>query len=342
MARRVWIGSVTLCLGLALGWGLGRPVPPRAVAPELPSDPTADPGSGPASDPVSGPAPDAPPAPQAPSGPRVDALRVERDRSALVSGRAVPGEIVEITLSGATVGSVRAGADGSFVLLLGLPDRPGARRLALRSRLGDGTVLAGADTFLLELSAAPAGTGGSSPRAAPKPEPKLLRLDPEGVEVVQGGVSDGALSVETIRYDAEGRAVLGGSAPGATRLRAYLDGSAVKAGRAAPDGRWRLNLPTLEPRTYRLRVEQIGTDGAVAARVETPFRPASPARRAAAAAGMADGIGRITVQPGATLWAIAEGRYGDGLQFIRVFDANSGRIRNPDLIYPGQVFELPD
>ena len=28
--------------------------------------------------------------------------------------------------------------------------------------------------------------------------------------------------------------------------------------------------------------------------------------------------------------------------YVQVFDANRDRIRNPDLIYPGQVFELPD
>jgi nucleoid-associated protein YgaU len=28
--------------------------------------------------------------------------------------------------------------------------------------------------------------------------------------------------------------------------------------------------------------------------------------------------------------------------YVEVFDANRDRIRNPDLIYPGQVFELPD
>ena len=49
-----------------------------------------------------------------------------------------------------------------------------------------------------------------------------------------------------------------------------------------------------------------------------------------------------TVQPGATLWAIAEERYGAGILYVTVFEANRDRIRNPDLIYPGQVFILPE
>ena len=49
----------------------------------------------------------------------------------------------------------------------------------------------------------------------------------------------------------------------------------------------------------------------------------------------------ITVQPGFTLWGIAQERYGDGVLFVQVFEANADKIRDPDLIYPGQVFTVP-
>jgi LysM repeat protein len=49
----------------------------------------------------------------------------------------------------------------------------------------------------------------------------------------------------------------------------------------------------------------------------------------------------ITVQPGFTLWAIAEDRFGKGTMYVQVFEANRDKIRDPDLIYPGQVFSLP-
>ena len=49
-----------------------------------------------------------------------------------------------------------------------------------------------------------------------------------------------------------------------------------------------------------------------------------------------------TVEKGDTLWAISQDRYGDGFLFVRVFEANREAIRNPDLIYPGQIFTLPE
>ena len=49
-----------------------------------------------------------------------------------------------------------------------------------------------------------------------------------------------------------------------------------------------------------------------------------------------------TVQPGSTLWAIARDRYGEGEMYVRVFEANKDKIRDPDLIYPGQIFTVPE
>jgi nucleoid-associated protein YgaU len=50
----------------------------------------------------------------------------------------------------------------------------------------------------------------------------------------------------------------------------------------------------------------------------------------------------ITVQPGFTLWGIAQERLGDGVLYVQVFEANRDRIKDPDLIYPGQVFSIPE
>ncbi|MES2433951.1 MAG: LysM peptidoglycan-binding domain-containing protein [Pseudomonadota bacterium] len=49
----------------------------------------------------------------------------------------------------------------------------------------------------------------------------------------------------------------------------------------------------------------------------------------------------VTVQPGYTLWGIAQQNFGDGVLYVQVFEANKDKIKDPDLIYPGQVFTIP-
>ncbi len=49
----------------------------------------------------------------------------------------------------------------------------------------------------------------------------------------------------------------------------------------------------------------------------------------------------VVVQPGNSLWRIARRSYGSGWDYTVIYEANREQIRNPDLIYPGQVFALP-
>jgi nucleoid-associated protein YgaU len=50
---------------------------------------------------------------------------------------------------------------------------------------------------------------------------------------------------------------------------------------------------------------------------------------------------KLTVQKGDCLWRLAASHLGDAQAWRKLFEANRERIRNPDLIYPGQTFELP-
>jgi len=51
--------------------------------------------------------------------------------------------------------------------------------------------------------------------------------------------------------------------------------------------------------------------------------------------------GTHVVQPGDTLWAIAKKYYGNGAQYMKIFNANKDKIKNPNLIYPGQKLVIP-
>ena len=52
--------------------------------------------------------------------------------------------------------------------------------------------------------------------------------------------------------------------------------------------------------------------------------------------------GRIVIQPGNNLWRISRVLYGSGNKFTMLYEANKDQIRDPNLIYPGQVFRTPD
>ncbi|WP_417724621.1 LysM peptidoglycan-binding domain-containing protein [Salipiger sp.] len=188
----------------------------------------------------------------------------------------------------------------------------------------------------------PAPAPGSAPQA-----PAVLLSTETGVEVMQPArpMPKVGVVIDAISYDDAGDVSLSGRGTDDGFVRIYLDNRALTVSRIAADGRWSALLPSVQSGTYTLRVDQVNATGKVTARAESPFLREDPERLAAAAslAGSTEQpVSAVTIQPGNTLWAIARGRYGEGMAYVRIYEANKDQIRNPDLIYPGQVFGLPE
>ncbi|MEL0033076.1 MAG: LysM peptidoglycan-binding domain-containing protein, partial [Paracoccaceae bacterium] len=177
--------------------------------------------------------------------------------------------------------------------------------------------------------------------------PTVLLADNEGIKVVQSGAGPDVMTgvlFDTINYSKDGGVAVTGRGRPEAIVRFYLDNSPVASTAVDQQGYWSADLSDVEAGVYTLRLDQLDQTGKVSSRIESPFKredrevlagqikdTASPAR-----------INVITVQPGNTLWAISRERYGRGILYVQVFDANKDKIRDPNLIYPGQIFDLPD
>jgi hypothetical protein len=317
------------------------PRPPLVLAPEAP------PGDAPATVlPPSVPAPAVavapPPPPPAPRriAPSFDVVRVAVDGTAVIAGRAEAGAVILVLDGERELGRTTADARGEWVLLPTAAMTPGTRELSLLAR-GPGELpeLRSERVVVVVVPERQqaAQSGGALAVAMPR--------DPGGepsraLQVPSSGPRQApaiTLAVETVDYDANGNVVLSGRGPAGTTVLIYLDGRVIGRVTCDTDGRWNLTPEgTVAPGVYTLRVDQLGADGRVAQRMEIPFSRAEPT------AELANGGGdRIVVQPGNSLWRIARRVYGEGTRYAVIYQANRDMIRDPDLIYPGQVFAVP-
>ena len=84
--------------------------------------------------------------------------------------------------------------------------------------------------------------------------------------------------------------------------------------------------------------------GTKTATVEQPAEPSQPPTVTVEQerdASTAPAAKTYTVQKGDSLWAIAAKYYGKGSEYTKIYNANTDKISNPNLIYPGQVLTLP-
>lgn len=81
------------------------------------------------------------------------------------------------------------------------------------------------------------------------------------------------------------------------------------------------------------------------AAAESPASTAAPPKSAEPAEPAAPEGGEdrtYTVVSGDTLWKIAERMYGNGSQYMKIFEANTDLLENPDRIFPGQKLIIPE
>ncbi|WP_111429899.1 LysM peptidoglycan-binding domain-containing protein [Rhodobacteraceae bacterium DSL-40] len=366
--RKLAAGAVSAAILLLLIYAT-RPEPLVPQVPELDAEtgaPLADaaPGAGPGELADAGsaapqaegfePAAARPPA----SGPAFDIVRVEPDGSAVVAGTARPDAKVTIYADGMPLAAVEADDDGSFVAIFRADPARGAQALTMDAETADGTRTASDEVVMLlpdasSTAAAPPAAGDAPAAQAPAPSVAATAiLRPGSVDVLPvarpaamaAPIDTDQVSLGSISYTQSGEIELQGAGPRGTGLRVYVDNRLVQQGDVGGNGRWVLRLADIDQGLYRLRIDQVGADGRVASRVETPFQrdfPEGPRPRPGRTLpGMQPGV-LATVQPGGTLWTLARSYYGSGVLYAQIFTANQELIRDPDLIYPGQVLSIP-
>lgn len=296
--------------------------------------------------------------------PQFDVVRVMPGGEAVIAGRAEPGAAVTVFDGNRPLGEVTADTRGEWVLMPAHPLTPGGRELSLSARVNGESLSAERVVLLvvpepqrdvagrpvpqsgeaLAVSVPREGAGAGTVFQAPAPAGAGPRGEP-AVRAVpgQGGASavalpplpPGGVSVETMDYDAAGRIALGGRAQPGSSVQLYLDNRLVGRAVTDPKGRWLLSPGrAIEPGVYTLRADQIAESGKVSARIELPVQVSEVPED------LPDGAS-LVVQPGNSLWRIARRTYGDGVHHTTIYEANRARIRDPNLIYPGQIFTLP-
>lgn len=347
------------------------PAPVAAVKPAMPEQQVAVVAAPPVKQPE--------PAPQ-PIAPSFDTVRVETGGETVIAGRAEPDTEVSAMLNGAVIATAISSADGSFVMIPAKPLPAGAGTLSLETKKG-GIVQVSTSTVavavkpqgqgestvavltpdqptkILQAPASPsnavvldavdynaAGDIVFSGRALPGTSVRLyvdnaiigeVKAE-DGGKWIYAGTAAVTAGTHTLRADA---LAADGSVSSRVEVPFLRETAAIVAAVQPEKPAVVAEAPKSEP-VPAPAPAVVGAAPAIAVAEPAPVTAQAPANTVAEAPAVPQPT-KIVVQPGNNLWTISRELYGYGRNYTVIYEANKDQIRNPRLIFPGQIITAP-
>jgi nucleoid-associated protein YgaU len=177
------------------------------------------------------------------------------------------------------------------------------------------------------------------------------------------------IAVEAVEIEGN-KLFIAGTAEAGSTVKVFANSELLGSTKTTPEGRFLVQtIKELAIGDYIVRADMLASDGVtVIARSAVPFKreagarvsavaPAAPVDATAAstpdsgaartetgdaAAPLQSVDGSVIIRRGDNLWRISRRTYGEGMRYTTIYLANKEHISNPDMIFPGQVFALPE
>ncbi|TXR46696.1 LysM peptidoglycan-binding domain-containing protein [Phyllobacterium endophyticum] len=218
---------------------------------------------------------------------------------------------------------------------------------------------------------------GQPSRMITKPEPvetaavttqPVTVAAPKGDKPVAAPSEKPLITVEAVEIEGS-KIFVAGNAQADSAVKVYANSALLGTTKTAPNGRFLVQtVQQLAVGDYIIRADMLGKDGVtVVARAAVPFKREAGERVSAVAPASTDADtqtetgavsqapqvgdaaaplqsvdGSVIIRRGDSLWQISRRTYGAGMRYTTIYLANKEQIRNPDMIFPGQIFALPE
>lgn len=252
-----------------------------------------------------------------------DIVRVEEDGSMVAAGKGVAGATVSLMDGESVLNDFTVNEDGEWVYIPSAPLAAGAHEIWLRD--DSMNTRDASEVVIVDVP---------EPKNAGEALAVIMTPDAEEIGVLQAPAPQIKIDVDirSVKY-AQNALTVSGSVGDSARVNVYADN--LFLGNVRANGEWslRVSRPFTAGRKYMIRADKVDAKGKVVARVEVPFEIIGGMEKSKRR--------RVRVVKGDCLWTIAKHLYGSGFAYVTIYQANKRQIKDPDLIYPNQVFVLP-
>jgi len=290
----------------------------------------------------------------------IDLAQVRPDGNAVFAGKAPPGAEVTVFEGEIVLGTTTADASGEWVIVPEKALGTGEHLISVGARTEKGD----ADIANVTLAIKVGETTDDQPLVALLPQteteiPQLLQSPDDRAEAAQQiviaertdapataeeamaadpamAVAGPAIAPRSLAWKEGGELTVSGVSRGGVSVRVTAAGNGFGAADIGADGAWQVTGRVDLDRARRVMVFALAdAAGTTVATYELPVATRDLSQ------GL-DGSRLVIVQQGDALWRIAYRSYGEGIKYVDIVRRNAAAINDPDLIFPNQIFAIPN
>lgn len=255
--------------------------------------------------------------------------------------------------------------------ILSVPETPDGQVLALVEEAGKASRMITQPQLaptVDEKITAPEAVAGTAPAATTATTTGTsVPVAPSGTDVPAKLASEASTTIAVEAVEIDGNSVfVAGHAKGGQSVNILANEKLLGTATISPEGRYLLQTQQpLAVGDYIIRADLMDASGKILATARVPFRREAGDNVSAVASRFGEvpaqntgqnsqttenattgqplekAEGSVIIRKGDNLWTISKRTYGNGLRYTTIYLANSDQIKNPDLIWPGQVFVMP-
>ena len=253
-----------------------------------------------------------------------DIVRVEEDGSMIAAGKGEKGTVISLMDGESLLTRFTVNEDGEWIYIPSEPLVAGEHEIWLQ----DDSMNSREQSEIVVVNV-PESQNTDQVLAV------IVSPDAEDVDVLQAPEAQIPVDIDIRSVNYVNNAfVIRGTVSSLGRINVYLDNLFLGDVQAEQtDWSLRVSKRLDAGKKYLIRADKVDLNGKVLSRIEVPFE-------------MEKGLEKskrrnVRIVKGDCLWAIAKQLYGSGFAYVTIYQANKNQIKDPNLIYPNQVFVLP-
>ena len=256
-----------------------------------------------------------------------DIVRISQTGDIVIAGKSEPNETIELLDGEEIIAEVVSDENGEWIWVSELTFKSGIKKFKLqyknnlnKSSISDQTVIILVDN-----------QSNSVPKVA-----RVFSSDVENIDMLNLEKLNDAITLDFLSYSPPGLIILSGRTISNTEIEILKSAKVLGKTKSNEDGVWKFIIKkndysndeisiktTISGETLILTYDQ--------AEIQKRFKNTN----------FEFFDDRIIVQKGNSLWRIARKTLGGGIFYTEIYKNNLAKIKNPNLIYPGQVFNIP-